>query len=85
MTDVSDSPVAYGGSIASRVEETMRSVLPIGGVKQKVLAVHRAGLREIILPERTANDLDDVPEEFRDEITFHTPADIETALGLAHS
>lgn len=39
MTDVSDSPVAYGGSIASRVEETMRSVLPIGGVKQKVLAV----------------------------------------------
>jgi ATP-dependent Lon protease len=60
-------------------------VLPIGGVKQKVLAAHRAGLREIILPKRNADDLDDVPEEIRDEMTFHTPADIETVLGLALS
>lgn len=60
-------------------------VLPIGGVKQKVLAAHRAGLREIILPERNADDLDDVPEEVRDEMTFHTPADIETVLELALS
>ncbi|MFV2000055.1 MAG: endopeptidase La [Acidimicrobiia bacterium] len=58
-------------------------VLPIGGVKQKVLAAHRAGLREIILPERNADDLDDVPEKVRDEMTFHTPADIETVLELA--
>jgi len=58
-------------------------VLPIGGVKQKVLAAHRAGLREIILPERNADDLDDVPEKVREEMTFHTPADIETVLALA--
>jgi ATP-dependent Lon protease len=60
-------------------------VLPIGGVKQKVLAAHRAGLREIILPERNADDIDDVPDEVLDEMTFHTPADIETVLELALS
>jgi ATP-dependent Lon protease len=60
-------------------------VLPIGGVKQKVLAAHRAGLREIILPARNANDVDDVPEEVREEMTFHTPANIESVLELALS
>jgi ATP-dependent Lon protease len=60
-------------------------VLPIGGVKQKVLAAHRAGLREIIIPKRNADDIDDVPEEVRGEMTFHTPADIETVLELALS
>ena len=60
-------------------------VLPIGGVKQKVLAAHRAGLREIILPERNADDLDDVPESVRDEMTFHTPADVDAVLELALS
>jgi ATP-dependent Lon protease len=60
-------------------------VLPIGGVKQKVLAAHRAGLREIILPERNADDLDDVPEAVREEMTFHTPSDIDTVLELALS
>jgi ATP-dependent Lon protease len=47
------------------------AVLPIGGVKQKVLAAHRAGLREVVLPKRNAADLDDVPEAVRDEMTFH--------------
>lgn len=60
-------------------------VLPIGGVKQKVLAAHRAGLREIILPRRNADDLDDVPEAVRDEMIFHTPSDIEEVLDLALS
>ena len=46
-------------------------VLPIGGVKQKVLAAHRAGLTEVIVPRRNEIDLDDVPEKVRDEITFH--------------
>jgi ATP-dependent Lon protease len=58
-------------------------VLPIGGVKQKVLAAHRAGLREIILPERNADDLQDVPDQILEDMTFHTPADIETVLELA--
>ena len=46
-------------------------VLPIGGVKQKVLAAHRMGLTEVILPKRNGPDLDDVPEKVRDEMTFH--------------
>ena len=46
-------------------------VLPIGGVKQKVLAAHRAGLTEVILPRRNEVDLDDVPEKVREEMTFH--------------
>jgi ATP-dependent Lon protease len=55
-------------------------VLPIGGVKQKVLAAHRAGLTEVILPERNGNDLEDVPESVRDEMTFHLAADLATVL-----
>ena len=46
-------------------------VLPIGGVKQKVLAAHRAGLREVVLPKRNASDIEDVPERVRNEMTFH--------------
>ncbi len=50
--------------------------LPIGGVKQKVLAAHRAGLTEVVLPLRNEVDLDDVPESVREEIKFHL---VETA------
>ncbi len=46
-------------------------VLPIGGVKQKVLAAHRAGLTEVVLPKRNGPDLDDVPEKVREVMTFH--------------
>jgi ATP-dependent Lon protease len=46
-------------------------VLPIGGVKQKVLAAHRAGLKEVIVPRRNEQDLDDVPEQVRQDLTFH--------------
>jgi ATP-dependent Lon protease len=46
-------------------------VLPIGGVKQKVLAAHRMGLRTVVLPKRNGPDLDDVPERVRNEMTFH--------------
>jgi ATP-dependent Lon protease len=58
-------------------------VLPIGGVKQKVLAAHRAGLREVILPLRNEADLDDVPDAVREEMTFHPVADVATVLDLA--
>ena len=47
------------------------AVLPIGGVKQKVLAAHRAGLTEVVLPKRNGGDLEDVPANVRDEMTFH--------------
>jgi ATP-dependent Lon protease len=55
-------------------------VLPIGGVKQKVLAAHAAGLREVILPERNRGDLEDVPEDVRDELTFHPVMTIDEVL-----
>src|SRR5205085_5666992 len=58
-------------------------VLPIGGVKQKVLAAHRAGLTEGILPARNGPDLDDVPEAVRAEVTFHLVDDVSQVLQLA--
>ncbi len=58
-------------------------VLPIGGLKQKVLAAHAAGLTDVILPERNRADLDDVPEEVRDAMTFHPVMTIDEVLELA--
>jgi ATP-dependent Lon protease len=58
-------------------------VLPIGGLKQKVLAAHAAGLTDLILPERNRGDLDDVPEEVRDEMSFHPVMTIDEVLDLA--
>jgi len=58
-------------------------VLPIGGVKQKVLAAHRAGLKEVILPKRNEGDLDDVPEQVRADIEFHVAETIDDVLGWA--
>ena len=58
-------------------------VLPIGGVKQKVLAAQRAGLDTVILPKRNGPDLDDVPEAVRDEMTFHLVDDVDDVLALA--
>ena len=60
-------------------------VLPIGGVKQKVLAAHRAGLTEVVLPERNGPDLEDVPEEVRNVMTFHLAATISDVLTPALS
>ncbi len=58
-------------------------VLPIGGLKQKVLAAHAAGLSEVILPERNRGDLDEVPEEVREQMTFHPVMSIDEVLALA--
>ncbi len=60
-------------------------VLPIGGVKQKVLAAHRAGLTEVILPSRNGGDLEDVPERVREVMTFHLAERIEDVLAAALS
>ncbi|MFL5860985.1 MAG: endopeptidase La [Solirubrobacteraceae bacterium] len=57
-------------------------VLPIGGVKQKVLAAHAAGLTDVVLPERNRGDLDDVPQEVRDEMTFHFAMTIDEVLSV---
>jgi ATP-dependent Lon protease len=58
-------------------------VLPIGGLKQKVLAAHAAGLTEVILPERNAPDLDDVPADVREHMTFHPVSSVDEVLALA--
>jgi ATP-dependent Lon protease len=58
-------------------------VLPIGGVKQKVLAAHRAGLRVVILPERNGPDLEDVPAEVREQMTFHLAGVVTDVLSAA--
>ncbi len=58
-------------------------VLPIGGLKQKVLAAHAAGLTDIVLPERNRADLDDVPAEVREELTFHPVMSMGEVLELA--
>jgi ATP-dependent Lon protease len=58
-------------------------VLPIGGLKQKVLAAHRAGLTEVILPKRNEGDLEDVPESVREQISFHPAETVEEVLSVA--
>jgi ATP-dependent Lon protease len=58
-------------------------VLPIGGVRQKVLAAHRAGLTTVVLPARNGPDLEDVSESVRDEMTFHLASDINEVLDVA--
>ncbi|HEY2427691.1 MAG TPA: endopeptidase La [Acidimicrobiales bacterium] len=58
-------------------------VLPIGGVKQKVLAAHRAGLTTVVLPKRNGPDLEDVPEAVRQQMTFHLADQVEDVLAAA--
>jgi ATP-dependent Lon protease len=58
-------------------------VLPIGGLKQKVLAAHAAGLTDVILPERNRGDLDDIPEEVRQQMTFHPVMTVQEVLDRA--
>ena len=58
-------------------------VLPIGGLKQKVLAAHAAGLTDVILPERNRADLEDVPDEVREEMAFHPVLSIDEVLEQA--
>jgi ATP-dependent Lon protease len=58
-------------------------VLPIGGVKQKVLAAYRAGLQEVVLPARNGPDLEDVPEEVRSKMTFTLAATVGEVLAVA--
>jgi ATP-dependent Lon protease len=58
-------------------------VLPIGGLKQKVLAAHAAGLTDVILPERNRADLDDVPQDVKEQMTFHPVMTLDEVLELA--
>ena len=58
-------------------------VLPIGGVKQKLLAAHRAGITTVLIPQRNEPDLDDVPEGVREQLAIHPVSDVREVLELA--
>ncbi len=58
-------------------------VLPIGGVKQKLLAAHRAGITTVLIPKRNEPDLEDVPENVREQLTVHAVSDVREVLDLA--
>ncbi|MCU1494146.1 MAG: ATP-dependent protease La [Acidimicrobiaceae bacterium] len=76
--------VPVRSSVAMTGEVTLRGkVLPIGGVRQKVLAAHRAGLTEVVLPKRNGPDLEDVAEAVREEMTFHLADDVAEVLAAA--
>ncbi len=75
-------PVRAG--VAMTGEVTLRGrVLPVGGVRQKVLAAHRAGLTDVVLPRRNAAELEDVAESVRESMTFHLADDVTEVLAAA--
>ncbi len=79
---LSERPV--GHTVGMTGEVTLQGrVLPIGGVKQKVLAAHAAGLTDLVLPERNRGDLDDVPQEVREAMTFHFAMTVDEVLAVA--
>jgi ATP-dependent Lon protease len=70
--------------LAMTGEITLRGlVLPVGGIKEKVLAATRAGIKEIILPERNRDDLDDVPASVKEKVTFHFVSQMKDVLEIA--
>ncbi len=79
---LSERPVKHTVGMTGEVTLQGR-VLPIGGLKQKVLAAHAAGLTDVILPERNRGDLDDIPEEVRKQMSFHPVMSIDEVLDVA--
>jgi ATP-dependent Lon protease len=79
---LSERPVKHTVGMTGEVTLQGR-VLPIGGLKQKVLAAHAAGLTDVIIPERNRADLDDVPEDVREAMRFHPVMTLGEVLDLA--
>jgi ATP-dependent Lon protease len=79
---LSGRPVRSEVAMTGEVSLTGR-VLPIGGVKQKLLAAHRAGITTVLIPQRNEPDLDDVPEEIRSQLEIHPVSDVREVLELA--
>lgn len=78
----SEKPVRSDVGITGEI--TLRGrVLPVGGIKMKVLAAHRAGLKTVIFPKRNESDLDDLPDEVRSEMDFVTVDRIDEAIATA--
>jgi len=71
-------------AVAMTGEITLRgAVLPVGGVKEKVLAAHRAGIRTVLLPDKNRKDLVEVPDEIKKDLAFHFMSRMEEVLELA--
>ena len=65
-------------------EITLRGrVMPIGGLKEKVLGAHRAGIKHIVLPKDNEGDLEDIPEDVRKVLTFHALATLDEVFDIA--
>jgi ATP-dependent Lon protease len=79
---LSERPVKHTVGMTGEVTLQGR-VLPIGGLKQKMLAAHAAGLTDVIIPERNRADLDDVPEDVREAMRFHPVMTLGEVLDLA--
>jgi ATP-dependent Lon protease len=79
---LTDRPVKHTVGMTGEITLQGR-VLPIGGLKQKVLAAHAAGITDVIIPERNRADLADIPERVREDVTFHPVMSIDEVLGLA--
>ena len=70
--------------VAMTGEITLRGrVLPIGGVKEKVLGAHRAGITNIILPKDNEADMEDIPEDVRSQMSFHCVATLDEVFEIA--
>ena len=82
VSAMSGRPVRRDVSMTGEITLTGR-VLPIGGVKEKVLGAHRAGVRDVILPERNAADLVDVPEEVLKDLQVHFARTLDDVLQVA--
>ena len=79
---LTDKTVA--GKLAMTGEITLRGqVLPVGGIKEKVLAAHRAGIKSIILPKWNEKDLEDVPQKVRNALQFHFVETMDEVLSIA--
>jgi ATP-dependent Lon protease len=79
---LSGRPVRSDVAMTGEVSLTGR-VLPIGGLKQKLLAAHRAGITTVLIPQRNEPDLEDVPEAVREQLTIHPVSDVRQVLELA--
>ncbi|HWV57574.1 MAG TPA: endopeptidase La [Longimicrobiales bacterium] len=82
VSALSGRPVRNDVAMTGELTLTGR-VLPIGGVKEKVLGAYRAGIREIILPKQNEPDLDDLPVEVRERLTFHLVEQLGEVLAIA--
>lgn len=82
VSALSGRPVRNDVAMTGEITLTGR-VLPIGGVKEKVLGAYRAGIREIILPRENEADLEDLPAEVRDKLTFHIASELGEVLAIA--